>query len=147
MVPCRRAILLQKTKLGKASHSKWAWRPTTIRQGVLKLLGNMSHNNWAGYPTTSGQDVPVLATESILQFGGHLARLFFPRRCSQQLRSQAMAASEWLNDTQQWQGLPWYAPPLGHFQFFRQNECASQVNFNVQPAGKCALQGHKCPIL
>ena len=131
-VPYNRDILLKKAKtaafqrqhLGRASHNKWAWRPTEIGHGVPEKSGS---SKWAWRPSKPGHDVPVWTAENIIQFGSSLVNTFFPSRCSEQWWSQAMAASDWIKDSKQWQQCPWYEPILGCFQFPRQGKHASQV--------------------
>jgi hypothetical protein len=151
-VPCTRNILIQKArvagfrghgvphKLGKASQANWARRPRQIGQGVPGKLGMASHSKWARRPGETGHDVPPWSAENITLFGNSLVRTFFPHSHSISLGRQAMAASDWIKDSSQWQQYPWYEPILGYFQFFSPGKAANEMSTRQCP------RGPQCPI-
>ena len=62
-----------------------------------------------------------------------MARSFFPHSCSGALASQAMVASKWLQQTENWQGMPWYGPIMGHCNLFREQSVAGQqTHFQIK---------------
>ena len=107
---------------GKIPHSrsilvKKAQTASFKGHGVPQQLGMASHSKWARCPTEKGQSVPA----SILQLGEKMVRTFFPHRCDKQVAIQSKAASDWINETAEWQQQPWYEPIRGYLQIFGQS--------------------------
>ena len=109
--PYGRAVSLQKTK------------------AASKLYGRAGFPQFSG--EISGHGVPSHWQIWLGKLGKSMADFFYPRQ-----GMQAMAASEWLEEAQQWQGMPWYEPILGQLSFrhegnqVRESESRAQA-FNV----------------
>ena len=127
-IPYSRAIAIRKAKAALRSSLYGGGKP---RHGTFE---------WAGHCVTNrtGHGVPSFE-QNMSHFGESMARFFFPHSCSGALASQAMVASKWLQQTENWQGMPWYGPIMGQCNVFREQTVARQQT-HWQNQGPAAAQ-------